>query len=195
MGKPRKELECIMHVAGWLKRNAKKYKHTYRISRDCQKHYVPEIGKCVISDAYIFENDESRLHPKIIFLEFEEHLRNYSILNDEKMCPGINVPSRKLHYYRPFNAQYWIKIDNDGTPICIPYQYIARSFKEGNINDIGAQGKYTEKRQREMIVVASRDKDGNWPSYVIVGWRSIFAEFKRILKSYDEGKSVNLLRK
>jgi len=195
MSKPRKEPECIEHVAKYLKRNAKNYKKVFKISKDLQAHYIPEIGKYVRSDAYIFEDDDSRLNPKIIFLEFEEHQRPYSILKDRNMCPGINVPSRKLHYYRPFNAQYWIKIDNDGTPICIPYRYIARSFQEGNINDIGAQGKYTEKCQREMIVVASRDKNGEWPDYVIIGWRSIFAEFRRILRSYDRGKPINLLRK
>jgi len=193
MSGPRKEPECIAHIAKCLKRNSKNYKKMYKISQDFQAHYVPEIGRYVRSDAYIFEDANSRLYPKIIFLEFEEHQKNYSILNDPNMCPHITVPSRKLHYYRPYNAQYWIKIDSDGTPICIPYWYVYKN--RSNIKDIGAQGRFVRRGEKEMIIVAARDKEGNWPDYLIIGWRSIFAEFRRILKSYDNAKPVNLLRK
>ncbi|GAG03980.1 unnamed protein product, partial [marine sediment metagenome] len=186
---PRKEEECVKHVASFLNRDKDKYKSNFCIKNDEAEHFIPEIGKCVISDAAIYatyavEVDEMwfQKQRRVISIEFEEHRRDYSILSDTKKCPAIHVPSRKLHYYRPYDAQYWIKIDNDGTPICIPYRYIALNSKE--LNDIGAQGNFTNRGQTHMVKAAVRDRDGKFPPYVIVGWRAVFKEFRRILKAY-----------
>jgi len=196
---PRKEDECIKHVRNFLNRNKDKYKTDFKIIKDTEEHFVPEIGKCVISDAVICDVHERKYRNKVITkmrrvisLEFEEHKQNYSILKDITRCPSIHVPLRKLYYFRPFDAQYWIKIDMDGTPICIPYKYIANNSI--NINDIGAQGQFTSKQQTNMILAASRKDDGKFPDYVIIGWRAIFKEFNRILKSYDAKEPINLLK-
>jgi hypothetical protein len=194
---PRKEPDCIRHVANFLNREKDKYKSKFKIIKETEEHFIPEIGKCVISDAVVYDVykvkqnnkwvDKSR---RVISIEFEEHWKEYSILNDVNRCPSIHVPLRKLHYYRPFHAQYWIKIDVDGTPICIPYRYIAKNSKL--INDIGVQGQFTTKYQTNMIKAASRDENGKFPEYVIVGWRDIFKEFRRILVAYDTKSPVEL---
>jgi len=195
---PRKEKECIKHVGNFLNREEGKYKAKFRITKDTEEHFIPEKGKCVISDAVIYDVYKTKQKNiwidrfrRVISIEFEEHLQNYSILESVSKCPAIHVPSRKLHYFRPFDAQYWIKIDMDGTPICIPYQYIAKNNED--MNDIGAQGKFTSKYQTNMIRAASRDRDGQFPDYVITGWRAIFKEFRRILKAYDEKKPIKLI--
>lgn len=197
-GLPRKEKECIKHVGNFLNRDKDKYKAKFRIMKDTEEHFIPEKGKCVISDAAIYDVYKTKhkniwmdKFRRVISIEFEEHLQNYSILESVTKCPSIHVPSRKLHYFRPFDAQYWIKIDMDGTPICIPYQYIAKNHE--CIDDIGAQGQFTSKYQREMVKAASRDKDGNFPSYVITGWRAVFKEFRRVLTAYDTKKPIKLI--
>lgn len=195
---PRKESECIRHVANFLNREKDKYKATFKIMNDIEEHFIPEVGRCVISDAAIYDvykaKQKSRWvnrNRRVISLEFEEHLKEYSILNDVNKCPSIHVPLRKLHYYRPFDAQYWVKIDVDGAPICIPYRYIAKNSKE--IDDIGAQGQFVTKYQTNMIMAASRNKDGKFPEYVIIGWPNIFKEFRRILTAYDAKNPVKLM--
>jgi hypothetical protein len=163
-----------------------------------EEHFIPETGKCVISDAAIYDvykvkhnniwMDKSR---RVISIEFEEHWKEYSILTDRNKCPAIHVPLRKLHYFRPFDAQYWIKIDVDGTPICIPYQYIAKNHE--CLNDIGAQGQFTSKYQTNMIKAATRNEDGNFPDYVLTGWRAVFKEFRRVLDAYDNKNPIKLI--
>jgi hypothetical protein len=192
---PRKEAECIKYVSNFLNRNKNKYKANFRIRKDVEEHFIPELGKCVISDAAIYDtykvrNKDAWLDKvrRVISLEFEEHLKEYSILKDANRCPAIHVPLRKLYYFRPFDAQYWIKIDSDGTPICIPYKYIAQNSK--CINDIGAQGQFTSKYQTNMILAAARGEEGNFPDYVLVGWRAVFKEFRRILTAYDTKNPV-----
>ncbi|KKM60630.1 hypothetical protein LCGC14_1539950 [marine sediment metagenome] len=194
---PRTEQECIIHVRKFLSRNNTKDNTHFDIMKDNEIHFVAEEGKCKFSDAVIYDNCKLKVGDswiqkprKIIYLEFEEHKAPYSILENAEKCPSIHVPLRKLHYYRPFNAQYWIKIDRDGTPICIPYRYIANN--SGCINDIGAQGKFTSKGQRNMIMAAKRDKDGTFPAYVLTSWRAVFKEFKRILTAYKSGNPIKL---
>jgi len=195
---PRKEEDCIKYIQKFLNKNKDKYKATFKIEKDTEEHFIPETGRCVISDAVIYDiykvkvDDRfSRRHRRVISLEFEEHMKNYSILRDETKCPAIHVPLRKLHYFRPFNAQYWIKIDADGTPICIPYIYIAN--KSEDLNDIGAQGQFTSRYQTNMIKAAVRDPSGKFPDYVIIGWNDIFKEFKRILNAYDNKNVAKLM--
>jgi hypothetical protein len=200
---PRKEEDCIKHVRNFLNREKDRYKSEFKIAKDKEEYFIPEIGKCVISDAVIYSSYRVKPDSKkpnarwtkrmrrVISIEFEEHWQKYSILNDVHRCPAIHVPLRKLHYYRPFNAQYWIKIDVDGTPICIPYKYIAGNSE--CINDIGVHGQFTSKHQTNMIKAASRDENGEFPSYVLTGWRTIFKEFRRILTAYDEKKEINLI--
>jgi len=196
---PRKEPECIKHVANFLNRDKNKYKTKFRIKKDIDEFFVPEAGTWRCSDAVIYamskiKEGNNKIVTKlrrIISLEFEEHLQDYSILKDIKRCPTIHVPLRKLDYYRFGQAQYWIKIDSDGTPICIPYAYIVKN--QECLHDIGAQGKFVNRNQRNMILAAERDEEGNFPSYVLIGWRSIFKEFRRILKAYDDKKKVDLL--
>ena len=190
---PRKETECIKYIGNFLNRDKDKYKSKFRIIKDTDEHFVPEIGQCKISDAVIYDvytvNYQDKFR-RVISLEFEEHRAQYSILKNANRCPGINVPSRKLYYYRPFDAQYWIKIDVDGTPICIPYRYIVD--KSDHINDIGKKGDFTARGEREMIVAALRKEDGSFPEYVLTGWRSVLKEFRRILTAYDTKNTVKL---
>jgi len=195
---PRKEDECIEYVRKFLNRTKDKYKAAFKIEKDTEEHFIPETGRCVISDAVIYDVYKvqintrfSRRRRRVISLEFEEHRKEYSILKDESKCPAIHVPLRKLHYFRPFDAQYWIKIDNDGTPICIPYKYIASKSKD--LNDIGAQGQFTSRYQTNMIKAATRDASGKFPDYVIIGWNNIFKEISRILHAYDNKNPVDLM--
>lgn len=190
---PRNEADCIKHVRNFLNREKDKYKATFKIIKDSREYFIPETGKCAVSDAAIYDvykvKGKSK-HRRVISIEFEEHRKEYSILNDVHKCPSIHVPLRKLHYYRPFQAQYWIKIDYDGTPICIPYRYIAKNSKL--INDIGAQGQFITKYQTNMIMAAPRNEDGGFPDYVITGWRAIFKEFRRVLAAYDKKDPIKM---
>ena len=115
-------------------------------------------------------------------LEFEEHAsRKYSILKD--MCK-ITSLLRKLYYHRADIAQYWIKVDKDGTPFMINYNQIKKMSEDrANWEKMPATGKFTKPDQLIRIVAAIRsNKKSNWPDYVIIGWDDLFKELDRLLK-------------
>lgn len=185
---PHNEDEVRRYIDNWLK---KKFPH-FTAKKETRATYVPELGEMKISDAIIkkrpkFIPQRSKKFyssAAYIYLELEEHRseKSYCILDLDK----INVPLRKIYYYNgPFTVQYWLKIDKDGTPFMISYDDINRIYKKGDIENLGKNfeksNRFSKKDQRDMIVAARKNKSGNWPSYVIIGWDNIFKEFSKYL--------------
>ena len=115
----------------------------------------------------------------IMELEFEQHKQSkYSILKD---LTKITIPLRKIYYYRKDIPQYWIKIDNDGTPFMINYRHIydRREMQER----MQQYGQFTKDDQLIRIIAADRDGTKEpWPRYVIVGWDKILKELNRVIR-------------
>jgi len=187
---PRTEDEVRRYINTWLK---KKHPH-FVAQKETRATYIPDVGEMKVSDAVIFKRSKfiadrsKQFYSKAayVYLEFEEHKseKNYCILDLDK----INVPVRKVYYYNgPFTAQYWLKIDKDDTPIMISYEYINKCYKggKGDIENLGKSfeksNRFNKKDQRDMIVAARKNKKGEWPKYVIIGWDNIFKEFDKFL--------------
>jgi len=145
---------------------------------------IEKTGKKKIIDATIIGHYKRT--PKsgakgclIAELEFEEHKqKRYSILNG---TTKITALLRKLPYWRADIPQYWIKIDRDGTPFMINYNYIWENRK--NLDRMGHYKQYTRHDQTTRIIAAEREtKKSLWPKYVIIGWGPIFRELDRVIK-------------
>ena len=176
---PRTETEVRKKLVDWA---AVKHPRV-EIQKDTVAKLVAKTGKKKIIDTTILGNykRKSKFGAKkllIAELEFEEHKRDYSILNDMLM---ITIPLRKLDYWRNDIYQYWIKIDSDGTPFMINYRHIYENRHE--LDRMNRQGKWQNDDQVVRIKVAERkSKTAEWPKYVLIGWDSVFKELNKIIR-------------
>ena len=93
----------------------------------------------------------------------------------------ITVPLRKLDYWRSDIPQYWVKIDNDGTPFMINYRHIYEN--RGELDRMPRQGKWQNDDQVVRIKAAERkSKTAKWPKYVIIGWDKVLKELNKIIR-------------
>jgi len=188
--KPRKEDNVREKIGVWLE----EHHPAVEIQKVKYGKLIESTGEIKIIDASLIGYYKKRVgSPKkggqpeikgviLAELEFEEHAsRKYSILKD--MCK-ITSLLRKLYYHRADIAQYWIKVDKDGTPFMINYNQIKKMSEDrGNWEKMPATGKFTKPDQLIRIVAAKRpSKKADWPDYVIIGWDNLFKELDRLLK-------------
>jgi hypothetical protein len=177
---PRKEAEVLEQIAAWCLD-----KHpTVEVQKCEYEKLIEETGEKKIIDATMIGRyaKKSRSGAKgclIAELEFEEHQQTkYSILQD---MVKITIPLRKLHYWRNDIPQYWLKVDNDGTPFMVNYRYVYEN--KHNKENMRPYGHYTKPEQTIRIIVAERkDKTKRWQNSVIIGWDNIFKELHRVVK-------------
>lgn len=190
VSKPRKEDNVREKIGAWLE----EHHPSVEIQKVKYGKLIESTGEIKIIDASLIGYyKKGRGRPKkasrpelkgviLAELEFEEHeSRRYSILKD--MCK-ITSLLRKLYYHRADIAQYWIKVDRDGTPFMINYNQIKKmSEDKKNWEKMRATGKFTKPDQLIRIVAARRkNKKADWPDYVIIGWEDLFKELDRLLK-------------
>jgi len=188
--KPRKEDNVREKIGVWLE----DHHPAVEIQKVKYGKLIEATGEIKIIDASLIGYYKKRIgRPKkggqpgikgviLAELEFEEHeSRRYSILKD--MCK-ITSLLRKLYYHRGDLAQYWIKVDRDGTPFMINYNQIKKmSEDKKNWEKMPATGKFTKPDQLIRIIAAKRpNKKADWPDYVIIGWDDLFKELDRLLK-------------
>jgi len=194
MSKPRKEDNVREKIGSWLE----DHHPMVEIQKVKYGKLIEATGEIKIIDASLIGRYKKKVEKKkkkgeediikgvlLAELELEEHeTKKYSILKD--ICK-ITFLLRKLYYHRADIAQYWIKVDKDGTPFMINYNQIKRMSEDRkNWEKMPATGKFTRPDQLIRIVAAKRpNKKANWPDYVIVGWDDLFKELDRILKFGD----------
>ena len=177
---PRTESEVLEKIAAWcLDRHPR-----VEVQKSEYEKLIEETGEKKIIDAtmigrYARASKSGAKGCLIAELEFEEHRQTkYSILKDMKK---ITIPLRKLRYWRNDIPQYWIKVDNDGTPFMINYRYVYEN--RHNKENMRPYGRYNRPDQTIRIIVAERkDKTKRWQNSVIIGWDNIFKELHRVLK-------------
>jgi hypothetical protein len=176
---PRNEQEVMAKIDDWCK---KCHPHV-KVQKSEYSKLIESTGEKKVIDATIIGKYSKRArageHGCIISeLEFEEHKANYSILKDMLM---ITIPLRKLDYWRNDIAQFWIKVDKDGTPFMINFRHIKAN--ENNLDKMKPTGRWQKNNQITRIITAQRkSKEAAWPDYVIVGWDEILCELDRIIK-------------
>lgn len=182
MSKPREENDVREKIGGWLA----KHHSGVEIQKEEYSKLIEKTGEKKIIDATLIGYNKRKAGRRrknemkgtlLIELEFEEHKANYSILKSQSQ---ITFVLRKLAYWRADIAQYWIKIDKNGTPFMINFRYIYKN--RDKLVKMEKQGKFTKPDQLIRIIAAEKDVDGNWPYYVITGWDDLFKELDRVIK-------------
>ena len=182
INKPREEDDVREKIGEWLA----EHHPDVKIQKEKYSKLIEKTGEKKIIDATLIGYNKRKAGRRrknemkgmlLIELEFEEHKANYSILRDQSK---ITFVLRKLAYWRADIAQYWIKIDKDGTPFAINFRYIHKN--RDKLIKMEKQGKFTKPNQLIRIIAAEKDGDGNWPDYVIVGWSDLFKELDRVVK-------------
>jgi len=177
---PRKEAEVLEKIVDWCsdshpKVEIQKCEYEKLIEKTAEK----KIIDATIIGRYARRSRSGAKGCLISELEFEEHKGDYSIL--EGKLTQITIPLRKLLYWRNDIPQYWIKVDNDGTPFMINYSHIYDNRKE--LDQMRRKGVWQNHDQITRIKAAVRDsKEDEWPSYVLIGWDDILKELGRIIK-------------
>lgn len=175
---PRTEKEVLNAISRWCNKTHPKVK----VAKEKTEKLIEGTGEKKLIDATVIGHYEKRRPAggKICLLaelEFEEHEASYSILND---MTEITFLLRKLGYWRNDIAQFWIKVDKDGTPFMINFRYIKEN--ECKLVEMGRSGRWQKKGQITRIKAAERkSKKDPWPDYVIIGWDSIYKELDRII--------------
>lgn len=176
----RTEEEVLKKVSDWCK----EWHECVKVQKLESEKLIEATGEKKIIDATVigYYSKKAKSGGKrclIAELEFEEHQqKKYSILQD---MIKITALLRKLDYWRGDIAQFWVKIDRDGTPFMINYRHIWENRNKLEKMDPYAQ--YRSLKQITRIVVADREnKTDEWPKYVIIGWDNIFKELGRLIK-------------
>lgn len=177
---PRSEEEVIDKIASWCNE-----KHPrVEVQKSEYEKLIESTGEKKIIDTTLIGRYKRKARTGgkgllIAELELEEHQqKKYSILKD---MLKITVPLRKLSYFRQDIAQYWLKVDSDGTPFMINYWHIYNNQED--TDSMPAFGKFTKHDQLTRIIAARREtKKSGWPRYVIVGWDKIFKELSKIIR-------------
>ena len=182
INKPREENDVREKIGEWLD----KQHPLVEIQKEEYSKLIEKTGEKKIIDATLIGYNKRKAGRRrknemkgtlLIELEFEEHKANYSILKSQSQ---ITFVLRKLAYWRADIAQYWIKIDKNGTPFMINFRYIYKN--RDKLVKMEKQGKFTKPDQLIRIIAAEKDVDGNWPDYVITGWDDLFKELDRVIK-------------
>jgi hypothetical protein len=178
---PRSEKAVRKYITDWCAANhprveVQKAEYEKFVERTSQK----KIIDTTIIGRYKKKSRSGAKGCLIMELEFEEHKQTgYSILKD---MLKITIPLRKIYYYRNDIPQYWIKVDNDGTPFMINYRHIYDRREQQERMD--AFKYFTEDDQLIRIIAADRNsKKDEWPRHVIIGWDKILKELKRVIRA------------
>lgn len=180
--RPRKEDNVRKKIGDWLD----KHHPSVEIQKEEFAKLIEKTGEKKMIDASLIGHYKRKVGRRrkeemkgllISELEFEEHQASYSILETQKKITAL---LRKLPYWRADIAQYWIKIDKDGTPFMINYNYIEKN--KDKLVRMEKHGQFTKTDQITRIIAAEKDINGNWPDYVVIGWKALFKELDRVIK-------------
>jgi len=194
---PRTEKQVLKKISDWCKDKMKSdwaggVYENIEVQKNEYDKLLESTGKKKIIDGTIIgkytekyqKKRKERIKDKvkgclISELEFEEHCsKRYNILTD---MLTITVPLRKLPYWRNDIPQYYIKIDKDDTPFMINYREIYK--RRNDLSKMPKQGKWQRNDQITRIDAAVRkNRESNWPEYVIQGWDNIFEELNRVVE-------------